>query len=196
MSAIVFDWETTGLPLHPSAPLAQQPRGIEFGAVLIGRDGKIEEEISILINPGHALDPVITKITGLTDADLADAPPIAVVMPQIARAFSCARLAIAHNLAFDKSILHFELARLGITDFPWPHQELCTVEAHSSWWGRRPKLKELYLQVMERELPQTHRALDDAKALSEIVVRLGLHLEPKSESDDDDACQTPTTDRT
>ena len=175
MNTLVFDWETTGLPLHDAAPLDKQPRGIEFGAVLLDADGNELEAASLLINPGHPLDPVITKITGLTDDDLRDAPRIAEVMPQIVRLFSSAQLAIAHNLAFDKSILKFELARLAITDFPWPPHELCTVEAHIASWGRRPKLQELYLAVMGEQLAQTHRALDDARALAHIVVVLGLH---------------------
>lgn len=175
MSAVVFDWETTGLPLHAKAPLSKQPKGIEFGAVRLRPDGKIERELSLLINPQEPLEAVITKITGLTDAELADKPTIAEVMPQIREIFHGADMAIAHNLSFDKAILFWELERLGITDFPWPRQQMCTVEEHVAYWGRRPKMKELYLQTFDRPLAQKHRALDDAKALAEIVVALKLY---------------------
>ena len=181
MLALVFDWETTGLTLHESAPLEDQPRALEFGGVLINEGGEFVERVGIIINPGIPLDADITRITGLTDADVIDAPRIDVVIPQLRRLFSEAQLAIAHNLGFDKSILKFELARLGITDFPWPERELCTVQAHAPLWGRRPKLKELYLHVLDRPLGQTHRALDDATALAEIVVALGLHRPEEAE---------------
>lgn len=174
MNILAFDWETTGLPLHDSAPLEKQPRVIEFGAVLIDPSGKPLDEWSMLINPGIPLEPVITKITGLTDADLKDAPAFEDVLPELRRAFRLSQRAVAHNLSFDKRMLYFELARLKVDDFPWPEHQLCTVEATSAEWGRRAKLKEVYLQYIGKPLAQKHRALDDAKALAEVIVALGL----------------------
>lgn len=174
---LVFDTETTGLPLHGKAPLARQPRCIEFGAVLLDAAGEIVEEFNQLIDPGEQIEAVITKITGITNADLAGQPRIADVMPRIRALFAQASTAIAHNLAFDRSIVQFELDRLAMPadEFPWCARMLCTVEATMGEWGRRPKLLELYAATMGRPLTQTHRALDDAKALAEIVVELGLH---------------------
>jgi len=178
---IVFDTETTGLPLHGRAPLHKQPKCIEFGAVLLDADGKVVDECNQLINPGEPLEAVITKITGLTDSDLASQPPFDQVLLPIAALFSRAQCAIAHNLAFDRSIIDFELERMrlqedgAVDEFAWPERMLCTVEATMADWGRRPKLQELYLQTLDRPLAQTHRALDDARALAEIVVALGLH---------------------
>lgn len=172
MITLVFDWETTGLTLHPDAPPEKQPRAIEFGGLLIDGDGQELEAVDIMINPGDLpLPPEIVKITGITDADLQDAPPFAQVLPQIARMFSQAQLCIAHNLPFDRSILRLELARAGVTDFPWPQHELCTVGLYRDHWGRNPRLVELYEAVMGRPLAQTHRALDDVRALAEIVVK-------------------------
>lgn len=168
--ALVFDLETTGLPLHPSAPLAKQPRAIEFGAVLIDAAGRRLAEHSILINPEQALDPVITKITGLTDADLATAPRFADVLPEVRAAFEGADLMVAHNLPFDRFVLELELRRAGVEDFPWPRHSLCTVQTYRPFWGKRPRLIELYPAVLGRPLAQTHRAADDCAALAEIVV--------------------------
>ena len=173
---MVFDTETTGLPLHPSAPLEKQPRIIEFGAALLSsKDGSIVEEANILINPGNLpLDPVITKITGLTDDDLKDAPLIREVWPQIVALFAKSRGVIAHNLPFDRSLVKFEMARLDSGEFPWPARELCTVGAFQEVWGRRPKLVELYEWSIGKPLAQTHRALDDVHALVEIVQKEGV----------------------
>lgn len=172
----VIDWETTGLTLHPDVSAEKQPRAIEFGGVLLSaEDGGDEcclvEEASILINPALALDADITRITGLTDADLADAPAFAAVLPQLVRFFGSADLVVAHNLPFDRSILRGELARLGVVEFPWPAKELCTVGLYAPEWGRNPKLTELYARVIGKPLAQTHRALDDVKALAEIVIK-------------------------
>lgn len=166
---IAFDTETTGLTLHPDAPLTKQPRMIEFGAVLMDDAGRVVEEASILINPGEPLTAEITKITGITDADLADAPSFREVLPQLRRLFAMAHTVMAHNLPFDRAILKGELARIDAYDFPWPRRELCTVGLYKESWGRNPRLQELYEAVMGRPLAQTHRALDDVKALVEVI---------------------------
>lgn len=170
LQAILFDFETTGLTLHPEADLYKQPHAIEFGAVLMSlEDGSIVEEASILINPGIPISEEITKITGLTDADLVDAPKFIEVLPQIRRLFAEAHCAVAHNLPFDRNILMGELRRANVTDFPWPQKAVCTVGLYKELWGRNPKLLELYESVMGKPLAQTHRALDDVKAMAEIV---------------------------
>lgn len=167
---LVFDNETTGLTLHPQADVRKQPKMIEFGGLLLSRtDGSIIEEFSILIDPREPLEAIITKITGLTDADLAGAPTFAEALPQLRRIFESCDAVIAHNLPFDKAIVLGELARNSITEFPWPGRELCTVGLYKEQWGRNPKMLELYEVVMGKPLGQTHRALDDALALAEIV---------------------------
>ena len=171
---LIFDTETTGLPLHAEAELQLQPQCIEFGGVLVDAAGRVVEELSLLIDPGCSLPAEIVKITGITDADLRGAKTFARALPEIEAMFAKASAAIAHNLAFDKSIIEFELARLGRTEFPWPPRLLCTVEETMGDWGRRPKMTELYEATLGRPLAQTHRALDDTKALAEIVVALGL----------------------
>jgi len=170
MLTLVFDFETTGLSLHPAAKLNLQPRAIEFGGVIIRPDGEIIREISYLIDPEQLIDEVITKVTGLTNDDLRGKPKFTQVYPEIREAFEMVDVSAAHNHPFDKDILSFELARLGVTDFPFAKFELCTVQTYAGEWGKRPKLTQLYEAVIGRKLEQTHRALDDCKALAEIVV--------------------------
>lgn len=167
---LVFDWETTGLTLHPDAPLQKQPKAIEFGGALLDpATGEITEEASIMIDPGEPLSPEIVKITGITDADLRGAPSFEKALPQLRRIFSEATCAVSHNLPFDRAVLRHELARLQVTDFPWPARELCTVGLYKEQWGRNPKLTEIYEHIMGVPLAQTHRALDDVRALIEII---------------------------
>lgn len=173
--ALVFDTETTGLTLHPDAPLAKQPKIIELGAALLDQSGKVVETFSQLIHPGEAITDEITRITGITNADLADAPRFVDVLPQMRHIFGQATAVFAHNLPFDRAMMRNELARNDVTDFPWPTQEFCTVGLHRDAWGRNPKLTELYEATLGRPLPQTHRALDDVMALVEVIVELRLH---------------------
>jgi DNA polymerase III epsilon subunit-like protein len=173
MIALVFDWETTGLTLHADAPLDKQPRAIEFGGLLVRDDGSFVREFGTLINPGEPISEEITRITGITNAELAGAPRLRDVLDDIRSLFAEANCMIAHNLSFDRAILAHELARHSVTDWPWPAASICTVETYAPLWGRRPKLTELYQDVIGQPLAQTHRALDDVKALAQIIVKEG-----------------------
>jgi DNA polymerase III epsilon subunit-like protein len=171
MKLLAIDFETTGLMLHPDAKLPLQPRAIEWGAVLVDEDGTVLEEQSFLINPGQEIEAVITSITGITNEMLADKPRFAEVLPAIRAIMEKADVLAAHNLPFDRSILEVELRHEKCEAFPWPQRELCTVQAYQQKWGRRPKLLELYEFVIGVPLAQTHRALDDVKALAEIIIK-------------------------
>lgn len=167
---LVYDTETTGLTLHPDAEMRKQPRMIEFGAALLSpQTGEVVDTWNVLINPGEPLPAIITKITGITDADLVGASPFAAVLPAMRMMFERATCVMAHNLPFDRAILRGELARLDVFDFPWPSQEICTVGLYKDHWGRNPKMTELYEFVLDKPLAQTHRALDDVMALVEII---------------------------
>lgn len=174
MKLLVWDTETTGLTLHPSADLTVQPRIIEFACALVdGEVGGIIEDYSTLINPGVPITEEITRITGITDAMVKDAPTFAAAMQFIAPFFTRARegASLAHNLEFDEAMLRNEMRRAAITGFDWPQARLCTVQLYTEEWGRNPKLTELYERKMGRPLAQTHRALDDVRALAEIVIK-------------------------
>lgn len=168
MKALIFDLETTGL-LNPDWS-ATQPRIIEIGAVLLDT-ATYKESVShsFLVNPGIPIEPIITKITGITQDQLSTAPSLIEVLPMLKRTFAKAQLLVSHNLPFDKGVLSRELKRLMLDIWPWPAQEMCTVQAYAHEYGRNPKLTELYERKIGRPLAQTHRALDDVRALIEIL---------------------------
>jgi DNA polymerase-3 subunit epsilon len=172
MKVLILDWETTGLTLHPLAKLPLQPRAIEFGGVML-EDGAVTAEVSVLINPEQEVSAEITKITGLTNADLNGQPTFAAAWPLIELLFKDADGMIAHNLPFDRSVLAYELERMGVKEFRWP-RGLCTAQTYQDLFGKRPRLLELYEEIMGVPLAQTHRALDDCKALAEIVIKQRL----------------------
>jgi ATP-dependent DNA helicase DinG len=170
-----IDWETTNLTLHPNADLSKQPHAIEFGGALMDMTtGEIVEELSILINPGEEITAEITKITGITNDDVKDASTFIEILPQLRHMFEQATVVCAHNLPFDRMILRCELMRSNVTDFPWPPRELCTVGIHREYFGRQVKLTELYEFIIGEKLEQTHRALDDVKAMLKIVQKSRL----------------------
>lgn len=178
MIHLIFDTETTGLILHPAARDELQPRIIEWGGLLVDKAGNELEELDILIRPeGATVSPEITKITGITPEQLHHRPIFKEVMHQLGALFTKADVLIAHNLPFDRRMMELELNRvhpMAVETWPWPRVMLCTVQEHAEEWGRRPKLTELYAHYMGRPLGQTHRALDDVRALKEICMAAGV----------------------
>lgn len=175
MVHLIFDTETTGLILHPMAKDEVQPRIIEWGGMLVDEHGTELHSFNVLINPGCAIPAHITKINGITDVDVADQPHFKDIVDILRPMYSKADVLIAHNLPFDRTMMTLELARIGLLDsWPWPRTMLCTVQEHAEEWGHRPKMTELYQHYLGKPLGQTHRALDDVKALCEICIAAGV----------------------
>lgn len=113
------------------------------------------ERFVTFVDPGRALDPAITRLTGLHDADLAGAPPAAEAVAQLA-SFARDGCLVGHNVAFDVSFLERAGLEPGRTS-------LDTVELASIVW---PQSSSYALQRLAAELGidpgSAHRALDDA----------------------------------
>jgi DNA polymerase III epsilon subunit-like protein len=170
LKALVFDFETTGLPFHPNARANLQPRAIEFAGLLVDGLGHECGELNFLCHPGQEISAEITKITGITNEMLADAKRFREYFPRLQQIVSAADILIAHNLPFDHGIMAHELATMGaLAAWKWPKHNLCTAQLYEPIWGRRPRLIELFESVTGSKYEQTHRALDDVRALARIV---------------------------
>jgi len=161
---IFFDTETTGLIKNPALTLHMQPHIIEIGAV---KD--TGEQFHSLINPGVTLDPIITKITGLTDEMLKEAPVFRNILPGLIEFFLGETSMVAHNMPFDLGMLMFELRREGHEHkFPFPCIHIDTVQvAKPHYNGKYMKLQALYEDLIG-PYEQKHRALDDALDLQKV----------------------------
>ena len=171
----VADTETTGLPLHRKAKLSQQPRIIEVAGIIT--DGiNILDEFEVIVNPGVAIEQIITEITGLKNDDLEDKPSFSEVINPIGEYFKKADAVIFHNASFDRSMFVYDLEHIGktLTDIMWPQLTICTVEESMHRYGRRMKLIELY-ELLVGPYTQKHRALDDVKLLHEVCKTMGVY---------------------
>ncbi|MTI95079.1 MAG: 3'-5' exonuclease [Firmicutes bacterium] len=115
-SYTVVDVETTGL----------SPRNERITEVALVRlEGtEVTGQWSTLVNPGRPIPPYITRLTGIDDAMVADAPPFEVIAPKLISFFAESTL-IAHNASFDIGFLNAELRRAGRR--PLGNQALDTV---------------------------------------------------------------------
>ncbi len=100
---VAVDLETTGLDPRRDAI-------IEFGAVRVC-GGCIDERFSRLVNPERPLDPFITRLTGITDHMLVDAPTIDDVLPAFLE-FAGEDVILGHNVSFDLGFLYAACERL------------------------------------------------------------------------------------
>ena len=101
----VIDFETTGM-----SP-AQGARPTEIGVAMI-EGGRIVARYQSLMNAGAWVPPFIEQLTGISNAMVRSAPPVAQVMAEAAEFIGEAPL-LAHNAAFDSKFWDAELGQLG-----------------------------------------------------------------------------------
>src|SRR5438067_5566769 len=89
---VVVDLETTGGSCAAD--------GItEIGAVKVC-GGEVLGEFQTLVHPGMAINPFVSVLTGITDAMVCSAPPVAAVLPAFLE-FAAGSVLVAHNAPFD-----------------------------------------------------------------------------------------------
>jgi DNA polymerase III subunit epsilon len=154
----VVDVETSGF--RPG-----QARIISIAALGLDPDGKVEQSVISLLNPG--VDPGPTHVHGLTAAMLEDQPQFADIVGDVAEVLR-GRTLVAHNVAFDYSFLAAE-AELADAELP-VDSVMCTVEL-----ARRLDLgvDNLRLETLAAHWGVTqerpHDAFDDAMVLTGVL---------------------------
>jgi DNA polymerase III subunit epsilon len=165
----VIDVETSGF--RPG-----QARIISLAALALDGDGRVEESVVSLLNPG--VDPGPTHVHGLTAAMLEDQPQFADIVGDVAGLLR-GRTLVAHNVAFDYAFLAAE-AEIAEAELP-VDTVMCTVEL-----ARRLGLgiDNLRLETLAAHWgvaqQRPHDAFDDALVLTRV---LGAALERARECD-------------
>ncbi|MYM39536.1 3'-5' exonuclease [Duganella qianjiadongensis] len=164
-SLVMLDFETTGL-----SP-ANGDRITEVAALRL-REGRIVERFVSLVNCGVRIPAFITGLTGITQAMVDTAPPVAQVMPQLLDFIGGDTLA-AHNASFDDKFLRAEAAALGLT--PAYPALLCSLKlARRVYPGMASyRLGDLSRQLGIRFASAAHRAEADAEVASAVLLRMG-----------------------
>ena len=163
---IVIDVETTGLS-------PDDDRIIEVAAVKCEND-IIVDSFHSLINPGRRIPSNVTKLTGIKNADVAGAPDMDTVAPELSEFIDNLPL-VAHNANFDikfianafkragvsKGMLYIDTLVLARNAFPdMPNHKLSTL------------INELGLLDHEQE----HRAMSDVEATQRLYMACKAQL--------------------
>lgn len=171
MRHLVFDLESTGLIANSLQPLHKQPIALEFFGLVLDNEYKEHSSLHQLFNPGKPISPTITKITGIDDAKVADAPKFADACSDIEKLIASVDVVVAHNLSYDMSVVDFEFQRIG-KKVKWPSRRICTVEATEALKGYRLSLGALYQELFNEEFKDAHRAENDVRALARCYIEL------------------------
>lgn len=168
---IILDTETNTLTAPEAAPVEQQPHIIEFAAVKLN-DVSLKEtgRHEFLCDPRIPIPLESIQITGITNEMVKGLPPFVHFLPALIDFFLGERIVVAHNLAFDLSVIKWELYRLArVTAFPWPPEQICTVERTMHIKGYRLTLGQLHLELTGKEHKDAHRAMPDVEALVRVI---------------------------
>ena len=170
---IAFDTETTGLLKPDVTNINLQPHIIEIYLCKFNYDGKIIDEFETYLKPPIPLPEIITKITGIEERDLKNAPTFIEIYDDLSNFVLGETEIFAHNCSFDIGMVSNELKRVELENrFPWPMHHRCTVELSYPIKNRRLKLEQLFKIATGRDMTDQHRAKFDVLATVECIIWL------------------------
>jgi DNA polymerase III epsilon subunit family exonuclease len=162
---VVVDLETTGASPKKGAAIT------EIGAVKV-KGGEIIGEFKSFVNPLSPIPEYITAMTGISDLMLADAPVIDEIFPTFLEFVGSHNEAVlvAHNAPFDLSFLRSAAKDL---DYEWPKYKTLDTVTIARQLLTKEDVRDCKLgtlaQFFGTKTEPNHRALDDAKATTEIL---------------------------
>lgn len=156
----VLDIETTG-------GTAAEGGITEIGAVKV-RGGEFLGSFQTLVNPGRAIPPSITVLTGITQAMVVPAPRVETVLPSLVE-FVGDAVIVGHNVRYDLGFLNAALERDGRPRFANRSVDTCALARRLV----RDEVPNCKLGTLASRLrldhQPSHRALDDALATTDLL---------------------------
>ena len=171
---MLFDTETTGLAFS-------RDEIIEFAAVVVERhNGQIvvtqEYDELITLSPGASVPPEIEKLTGITNADIAEKGiPKEQLCRDIAQMIAGNTLILAYNAHFDLSFLFYLLLRSGDPAILKGKDKLDLLTVYKDRRSYPHKLcNAIEAYGLSDKVVNSHRAVDDVLATVEVMKCMAL----------------------
>ena len=154
---VILDLETTGFK--------PEEAGITEVAIISMVNGK-EELFETLINPERPIPAEITEITGINDAMVLGKPTIGELAPVLDEMLK-GRIFVSHNVPFDWSFLDYYFRRNLRKPLCMP--SLCTLRLARKFLGLPSNKLSSVADYFKIELKNAHRAMNDTRAVKEIL---------------------------
>jgi DNA polymerase-3 subunit alpha len=183
---LVFDTETTGLPLKDNAPVNEVdnwPRVVQIAWQLHDQSGTLSVHHCVLVRPdGFEIPYSAEKIHGIsTQRARSEGIPVKNALALFNESVEQARVLVAHNIRFDINALGAEFIRSGIETTFLEKIQVCTMQSttdHLKIEGARggkfkpPKLMELYEFLFGEQFGEAHNAAADVEATARCFLEL------------------------
>ncbi|MCK4524585.1 3'-5' exonuclease [candidate division WOR-3 bacterium] len=130
---LIFDTETTGLPIDWYAPITEienWPRMVQLAWLSYNKKGKLITEVDYIIKPESYTIPLnASKIHGIT-TEIARKVGTSLknVLVEFALAIEKSDILIAHNMNFDEKIVGAEMIRTNIKSNLFNKHRICTMK--------------------------------------------------------------------
>ena len=160
---VVFDLETTGLDLV-------NDRIIQISYIKVMPSGEEKRE-NIFVNPGKPIPPLVQQLTGITDADVADAPSFKSMAASLATKFKGCDFAGFNSNHFDIPMLAEEFLRAGI-DFDFSSCRLIDAQTifHKMELRNLAAAYKFYCGRKMEDDFEAHRADQDTEATYRVLM--------------------------
>jgi DNA polymerase III subunit epsilon len=156
---VFFDLETTGINIASD-------RIIELSYLKVEPNGT-ETSKTVLINPEMPIPPETTKIHGITNEDVKDAPTFNSIAKTIAKEIEGCDLAGYNSNKFDIPLLAEEFLRAGV-DLDLTKRKFIDVQVIFHKMEQRT-LSAAYKFYLDKDLENAHSAEADTRATYEIL---------------------------
>jgi DNA polymerase-3 subunit alpha len=193
---LIFDTETTGLPLRDDAPLTDLdnwPRAVQIAWQLHDKAGKLIEVQNFVIRPdGFDIPFNASKIHGITTEVAAHyGVPLQEAMEAFSSAVKQSTYLVGHNIQFDINILGAEYLRMqrenlleGMPSIDTGEEtkEFCQLPGGKGGGFKMPKLEELYEKLFGYKFAEAHNAAADVEATTRAfleLIRIGVYTEER-----------------
>ena len=183
---LVFDTETTGLPLNYRAPLSDfnnWPRMVQIAWQIHDIKGDLIEVKNYIIKPdGFTIPYNSEKIHGIsTELALSKGIPLEKVLSLFSDALNQAKYIVGHNISFDNNIVGCEFLRSNMSnvlenkisiDTKEESTEFCQLPGGRGGKFKWPNLSELYNKLFGESFAEAHNASADVEATTRCFLEL------------------------
>ncbi|MDO9518266.1 MAG: 3'-5' exonuclease [Methanosarcinaceae archaeon] len=181
---LIFDTETTGLPLNWKAPITDLnnwPRLVQIAWWHCDKSGNILSDSDYIVKPqGFIIPKDAANVHGIsTEIAINKGIDLGTVLNEFAGAMERSDFLVAHNINFDEKIVGAEFLRADLenqlTDIP----KICTMKMSTDYcklpgpYGYKlPSLSELHYKLFNEYFDEAHDAAVDVRVCASCFFEL------------------------